>query len=118
MDKNGQGDASVQQAARDIGRRRVLRTMGAGLVAAPAILKGLRAEASVGGDVFSLGVASGEPDARSVVLWTRLAPDPLNGGGMGSRDVPVRWAIALDEGMANVVRSGIATARSASSTLC
>src|SRR5690242_15364953 len=48
MDKNGQGDARVQQAGRDIGRRRLLRTMGAGLIAAPAILKGLRADASVG----------------------------------------------------------------------
>ncbi len=28
---------------------------------------------------FSLGVASGDPLPGSVVLWTRLAPDPLNG---------------------------------------
>ena len=31
---------------------------------------------------FSLGVASGDPLADGVVLWTRLAPDPLEGGGM------------------------------------
>ncbi len=31
---------------------------------------------------FSLGVASGDPLPGSVVLWTRLAPEPLNGGGM------------------------------------
>ena len=34
---------------------------------------------------FTLGVASGEPvhDGTSarILLWTRLAPDPLNGGG-------------------------------------
>ena len=30
---------------------------------------------------FSLGVASGDPAPDGVVLWTRLAPDPLNGGG-------------------------------------
>jgi alkaline phosphatase D len=28
---------------------------------------------------FKLGVASGEPDASSVVLWTRLAPTPADG---------------------------------------
>src|SRR5262245_64333377 len=31
---------------------------------------------------FPLGVASGDPTYDSVVLWTRLAVDPLNGGGM------------------------------------
>jgi alkaline phosphatase D len=55
---------------------------------------------------FSLGVASGEPYPRSVVLWTRLAPDPLNGGGMPSENVPVQWQIATDEKMTRVVRSG------------
>ena len=28
---------------------------------------------------FSLGVASGDPSPDGVVLWTRLAPDPLDG---------------------------------------
>ena len=28
---------------------------------------------------FSLGVASGDPAPDGVVLWTRLAPDPLIG---------------------------------------
>ena len=41
-------------------------------------------------DPFTLGVASGDPDPTSVVLWTRLAPDPLNGGGMPDEDVDVR----------------------------
>ena len=27
-------------------------------------------------DPFTLGVASGDPAANGVVLWTRLAPDP------------------------------------------
>ena len=47
--------------------------------------------------MFSLGVASGDPDAHSVVLWTRLAPDPLNGGGMPAVDVSVHWEVAEDE---------------------
>ena len=32
---------------------------------------------------FQLGIASGEPDASSVVLWTRLAPSPTNADGQG-----------------------------------
>ena len=62
--------------------------------------------------MFALGVASGEPLPDSVVLWTRLAPDPLNGGGMASAPVPVRWEIAEDEAMRRVVRRGEAVARS------
>lgn len=39
---------------------------------------------------FSLGVMSGDPTADGFVLWTRLAPDPLNGGGMDARRS--RWS--------------------------
>ena len=47
-----------------------------------------------------------------VVLWTRLAPRPLEvGGGMKAEPVEVAWQIAEDEGMARVVQSGTATAR-------
>jgi alkaline phosphatase D len=43
---------------------------------------------------FSLGVASGEPDSKSVVLWTRLAPEPLDpNGGMPNEAVEVQWEI-------------------------
>ena len=59
---------------------------------------------------FSLGVASGDPLPGSVVLWTRLAPEPLNGGGMPSVLVPVQWQIATDENMTQVVLSGTAVA--------
>ena len=56
---------------------------------------------------FSLGVASGDPDSNSVVLWTRLAPDPLtSNGGMPDLSVPVKWQICSDENMKNVVASG------------
>ena len=55
---------------------------------------------------FKLGVASGEPYPDSVVLWTRLAPDPLNGGGMPAANVPVQWQIADDENMRRIISSG------------
>ena len=59
---------------------------------------------------FSLGVASGDPATDGVVLWTRIAPDPLNGGGMSELDVPVQWMVATDRHFANVVRAGTAIA--------
>lgn len=59
---------------------------------------------------FSLGVASGDPTPDGVVLWTRLAPDPLRGGGMPSLDVDVEWQVAIDETFDEVVASGVATA--------
>jgi alkaline phosphatase D len=61
---------------------------------------------------FTLGVASGDPLPNGVVLWTRLAPDPLNGGGMPDRPLPVRWQVAEDERFRRVVRRGTATAAS------
>ncbi|WP_342765906.1 alkaline phosphatase D family protein [Haladaptatus sp. DYF46] len=45
-------------------------------------------------DPFTLGVASGDPLPDSVVLWTRLAPNPLESdGGMPDFNVPVQWKI-------------------------
>ena len=45
------------------------------------------------GDPFTLGVASGDPLPDAVVLWTRLAPEPLAAdglGGMPDEEVDVR----------------------------
>lgn len=69
---------------------------GAASATSPASARGL----------FSLGVASGDPDDESVVLWTRLAPEPLTGGGMGSRPVRVEWRVARDPGMRRIERRG------------
>jgi alkaline phosphatase D len=82
-------------------------TGAAGLVMAPSILKGARGDTPVPtSSLFTLGVASGDPRATSVVIWTRLAPDPLNGGGMPVEDVRVVWEVATDEGFATIVASG------------
>ncbi len=64
-------------------------------------------------DVFALGVASGDPLPSSVILWTRLAPRPLDGGGMPDDDVPVRWEVATDEAFDDVVADGVETATAA-----
>jgi alkaline phosphatase D len=58
-------------------------------------------------DPFTLGVASGYPEPNAVVLWTRLAPEPLApGGGMPDAPVEVAWEVAADEGFRAVARSG------------
>ena len=44
---------------------------------------------------FTLGVCSGDPTPDGVVLWTRLALDPLNGGGMPPRRIEVQWQMSL-----------------------
>jgi alkaline phosphatase D len=60
---------------------------------------------------FSLGVASGDPVPDGFVLWTRLAPDPLNGGGMPMLAVEVSWEIAAERRFRTIVQKGSALAR-------
>lgn len=65
-----------------------------------------------GSDPFTLGVTSGDPLADSVVLWTRLAPEPSQGdGGVPDRHVPVQWQLATDEEMEDIVGRGTVKAR-------
>jgi len=63
---------------------------------------------------FRLGIASGEPDPDSVVLWTRLAPSPLDDdgqGGMSRADVPVEWQVSPTASFDRLAASGTAIAR-------
>lgn len=101
---------------RGVGRRRFVQ--GAALAGGAAMLGSLSklayaAPSKQSSALFTLGVASGDPDASSVMLWTRLAPDPLNGGGMPDVPVRVEWELATDEGMRHVIRRGahLATSR-------
>lgn len=65
-------------------------------------------------DPFTLGVASGSPRPDSVVIWTRLAPRPLEGGGMPDHAVAVEWQVAEDDRFRHIVRKGRASAEPAS----
>ena len=66
----------------------------------------------VADDPFALGVASGDPTSSGVVLWTRLAPDPLHGGGLAhAGPIGVDWIVARDESLRHVVRRGSDVAR-------
>ncbi|CAM5252224.1 alkaline phosphatase D family protein [Streptomyces hirsutus] len=100
-------------------RRRVLTAGAAALGAAASAQLWLPATARAAerkplpDGVFSLGVASGDPLPDGIVLWTRLAPDPLNGGGMPDRTVPVEWQLAEDPRFRWIVRRGTARARPA-----
>jgi alkaline phosphatase D len=97
-----------------ISRRKLIESLGAASAAAalpgwaqqaPAFVRGTLGDPLPSG-LFSLGVGSGDADEDSVVLWTRLAPDPLNGGGMPQRPVRVRYRLAHDPGMGRVFRTG------------
>jgi len=69
--------------------------------------------ARLDGDPFTLGVASGDPAADSVILWTRLAPQPLavdGAAGMPDDPVDVRWQISADDRFTSIVNEGVATA--------
>ncbi len=55
---------------------------------------------------FSLGVASGDPWPTSVVLWTRLAPNPLKEASLPPTNIPIQWQVATDETMRQVVAKG------------
>ncbi len=62
-------------------------------------------------DPFKLGIASGDPTPSSVMIWTRLAPRPLEPeGGMVGNRTAVNWEVADDDGFARVVKRGRATA--------
>ncbi|AVT35426.1 alkaline phosphatase [Plantactinospora sp. BB1] len=86
----------------------------AGLVAAagrPAAASTRRVRPTVPAELFTLGVASGDPAPDGFVLWTRLAPEPLEpGGGMPPGPVRVQWQVAEDAGFRRIVRSGTTTA--------
>ncbi|MEM9366729.1 MAG: alkaline phosphatase D family protein [Planctomycetota bacterium] len=66
---------------------------------------------SVASDPFRLGVASGDPNHESVVLWTRLALEPLEpAGGMPPDRFQVQWEIADDPEMKSMVQRGTSLA--------
>lgn len=96
----------------DVSRREFLARLsafGLALAGYPEVRRWIRPRYSV--NPFTLGVASGDPTPDGVVLWTRLAPEPLAGGGMPEEAVEVRWELARDERMRDVVARGREVAR-------
>ncbi|MBR0673128.1 alkaline phosphatase D family protein [Neoroseomonas soli] len=98
----------------DLSRRGLLRG-GAGLAAlaalAPAARPGL-AQPVFRSFPFTLGVSSGDPAPDGFVIWTRLAPEPLQpDGGTVRAALPVTWEVAEDERFTRIAASGTAIAR-------
>ena len=76
----------IPQTVQSEGRvtRRLVLAYGATLAALPLIASRTEAadrRVTFSSNPFSLGVASGDPDSNSVVLWTKLAPDPTSPDG-------------------------------------
>ncbi|HTE16387.1 MAG TPA: alkaline phosphatase D family protein [Burkholderiales bacterium] len=97
-----------------INRRRVLRSLGASalLTATGGLFsRSVWSQPVFTSNPFTLGVASGDPAADGFVIWTKIAPKPLErGAGMPNKPVEVEWTVAGDEGMKQVVQKGKAIA--------
>ncbi|MFD9328428.1 alkaline phosphatase D family protein [Streptomyces sp. NPDC060065] len=109
----------LRAVARHIGRRRFLTATGAAAALAFAVnlpTAGVASAAELDAakiteDPFTLGVASGDPQPGSVLLWTRLAPVPYQAdGGLPAERVTVHWELAHDDRFRRIVRRGTATA--------
>ena len=96
-------------------RREFLRILGgaatlgaAGVALSERAEAASQAQAQFDSDPFELGVASGDPLPDSVVLWTRLAPKPLEPqGGMSDDPIPVLYEVATDDSMEDIVKRDV-----------
>ena len=102
--------------ALELPRRRFLQAgaaTGVALVAGQAVPRlqapahAQDATAETPNDIFLHGVASGDPLADRVIIWTRVSGMPKT-----PDEVPVSWSMATDEAMTEVVATGTTSARS------
>src|SRR5689334_19499736 len=92
-------------------RRHLLKSAGLLTLGYPFLrLSAVQSSPQFSSDPFAAGVASGDPTRNSIILWTRLIPDPNIEQDWQRSAVQVDWEIASDEGMKRVIRRGNATA--------
>ena len=111
-------ESEYRAVARHLCRRRLLTGTAATVALAlgtdlpqPAHAVSRLDPADIDKDPFTLGVASGDPMPDSVVLWTRLAPEPFEpDSGLKAEAVTVQWELASDERFTRKVRTGKTTA--------
>lgn len=96
-----------------VGRRDVLKSaVAAGATGAAGIAGTRPADAFVfQNTAFTHGIASGDPTASGVILWTRAT-------STGGFDIPLDWTVSTTPDMASVVRSGTDYARAARDFTC
>src|SRR5438045_3877426 len=102
------------RAVAGLSRRELLKLgsmLGAAAIAPSILSRRLLAKPIFYAYPFSLGIASGDSLPDGIVLWTRLAPKPLEGGGMPMNIVEVDWEIARDPRFQSVVQTGTALVR-------
>src|SRR6188768_2123026 len=83
-----------------------MRGAGASLAAWPLLGSGARTQSLGGRRTFLHGIASGDPLADRVMLWTRVTPADAT-----TAPVTVRWRMADDERLTRIVARGTAVAR-------
>ena len=96
-------------------RRGVLKGAVAGAVAVAApvrLFDESAAAAAASNGIFGYGVASGDPTADSVVIWTRATPparpgEPVATPGSGrGQPLQVHWDVARDPSFERIVAKG------------
>ena len=71
-----------------------------------SVLAAEPANSELADGIFSLGVASGDPTSEAIILWTRLASDPLSAdGGAPKGAVEIAYDVASDEDFNDLVIS-------------
>ena len=98
-----------------LSRRGLLLTLGAGGALAGSGRQAL-ADPVFAEYPFQLGIAAGDPTPDGFVIWTRLAPRPLqaDGGMTQRRPVAVRWEVAEDDAMITIGGDGTTSETSSS----
>ena len=100
---------TIDPPRKGFGRRGFLTGAGATLVyaaLAPVAWPRFAGGQGLGDYPFTLDIASGDPTGDGVVLWTRLAPRPFEGGGMPSHPIAVQWRVATDDRMDHIIKHG------------
>lgn len=92
----------VKPARTGTSRREFFKRSGASAIGAAAVaqLLPIGALAADADPRFQHGVASGDPLIDRVILWTRVTPPSARAA------VPVRWVVATDPGLTQVVLTG------------
>jgi alkaline phosphatase D len=97
-------------AERFVASRREFLMSGASLAILPLAAQiapgAIRSNIAWASDPFTLGVASGDPTSDGMVLWTRLALDPIQFGANPKEPIEVVWELSDDASMKSILKTG------------